>query len=131
MGGQYLPSLSFLSLRLADSRQIKPFEASDNAGGTFAEESSFMTLFPKYREAYLKEAWPVITRALEKHGIACTLDLVEGSMMVKTTRKTFDPAAILKARDLIKLLARSVPVQQVNSLILSTFYFFEPNHRRF
>jgi len=90
-----------------------------------------MTLFPKYREAYLKEAWPVITRALEKHGIACTLDLVEGSMMVKTTRKTFDPAAILKARDLIKLLARSVPVQQVNSLILSTFYFFEPNHRRF
>jgi hypothetical protein len=56
----------------------------------------------------------VVTRALEKHGIACTLDLVEGSMTVKTTRKTFDPAAILKARDLIKLLSRSVPVQQVS-----------------
>lgn len=55
----------------------------------------------------------MITRMLDKHGIACVLDLVEGSMTVKTTRKTFDPAAILKARDLIKLLSRSVPAQQV------------------
>lgn len=55
----------------------------------------------------------MVTKALEKHGIACTLDLVEGSMTVKTTRKTFDPAAILNARDLIKLLSRSVPAPQV------------------
>jgi ribosomal RNA assembly protein len=96
-----------------DKWKIEEFKPEDNAGGSFAEESSFATLFPKYREVYLKEAWPVVTRALEKHGIACTLDLVEGSMTVKTTRKTYDPAAILKARDLIKLLSRSVPVQQV------------------
>lgn len=54
----------------------------------------------------------MITRSLEKYGIACTLDLVEGSMTVKTTRKTYDPASILNARDLIKLLARSVPAPQ-------------------
>ncbi|KAI1107461.1 eukaryotic type KH-domain (KH-domain type I) [Jackrogersella minutella] len=95
-----------------DKWAIEPFKPSDNAGGTFAEESSFAVLFPKYREVYLKEAWPLVTKALQQHGIACTLDLVEGSMQVKTTRKTFDPAAILKARDLIKLLARSVPAPQ-------------------
>ncbi|KAI1394085.1 eukaryotic type KH-domain (KH-domain type I) [Hypoxylon trugodes] len=95
-----------------DKWKVEPFKPSDNAGGTFAEESSFAVLFPKYRELYLKEAWPGVTKALQQHGIACTLDLVEGCMTVKTTRKTFDPAAILKARDLIKLLARSVPAPQ-------------------
>lgn len=93
------------------------FTADQNLGGTFSEESSFATLFPKYRETYLKASWPMITRALEKHGIACTLDLVEGSMTVKTTRKTYDPASILNARDLIKLLARSVPAQQAIKIL--------------
>lgn len=68
-------------------------------------------LFPKYRETYLREIWSALTTALGAHGIACTLDLVEGSMLVKTTRKTSDPYIILKARDVVKLLARSVPVK--------------------
>jgi ribosomal RNA assembly protein len=59
----------------------------------------------------------MITKSLEKLGIACTLDLVEGSMLVKTTRKTYDPAAILNARDLIKLLARSVPAPQAVKIL--------------
>ncbi|KAK5119623.1 ribosomal RNA assembly protein krr1 [Meristemomyces frigidus] len=100
-----------------DKWKEEAFTPDQNLGGTFSEESSFATLFPKYRELYLKQSWPMITRALEKHGIACTLDLVEGSMTVKTTRKTFDPAAILKARDLIKLLARSVPAPQAVKIL--------------
>ena len=76
------------------------------------EESSFATLFPQYREKYLREVWPIVTAELKKVGVSCELDLVEGSMTVKTTRKTRDPYIIMKARDLIKLLSRSIPVQQ-------------------
>eukprot|EP00596_Hydrurales_sp_CCMP1899_P010258 CAMPEP_0119049488 /NCGR_PEP_ID=MMETSP1177-20130426/64882_1 /TAXON_ID=2985 /ORGANISM="Ochromonas sp, Strain CCMP1899" /LENGTH=338 /DNA_ID=CAMNT_0007026775 /DNA_START=29 /DNA_END=1045 /DNA_ORIENTATION=+ len=84
----------------------------DHLQGNLLEESSFATLFPKYREKYLRDVWPVVTKCLEKSGVSCELNLVEGSMTVKTTRKTKDPYAIVKGRDMIKLLARSIPAQQ-------------------
>ena len=114
--------------------KVEPFQPGDNKGGTFTEESSFATLFPKYREKYLREVWSAVTKALDHHarpyptltvpsltvvlqGIACTLDLIHGSMSVRTTRKTYDPYIVLKARDMIKLLARGVAVGQAVKIL--------------
>ncbi|GMH01336.1 hypothetical protein Nepgr_003175 [Nepenthes gracilis] len=99
-----------------DHWKIEKFDPSWNEGGML-EVSSFSTLFPQYREKYLQEAWPIVRGALKEHGIACELNLVEGSMTVSTTRKTRDPYIIMKARDLIKLLSRSVPAPQAIKIL--------------
>ncbi|VAH78353.1 unnamed protein product [Triticum turgidum subsp. durum] len=94
-----------------DRWTVEKFDPSWNEGGLL-EVSSFSTLFPQYREKYLQETWPIVKGALKEFGVSCELNLVEGSMTVSTTRKTRDPYIILKARDLIKLLSRSVPAPQ-------------------
>lgn len=134
-----------------DHWKIEPFKKEDNPSGLL-EESSFATLFPKYRgvppldwqllfnatamhamritdgccwtpgtsacwcwqlavlamhvprslrvcqraslplvlypcaEKYLREVWPAVTKALKEQGIACELNLVEGSMTVRCRR---------------------------------------------
>lgn len=99
-----------------DKWKIEEFKPEDNPSG-LVEESSFATLFPQYREKYLKEVWPLVTKDLAKFHVKADLDLVEGSMTVSSTHKTWDPYIILKARDMIKLLARSVPYQQATKIL--------------
>lgn len=75
-----------------DHWKVEPWKADDSnndnndnnnvdklVGGHLLEESSFATLFPKYREHYLRTVWPVVTRTLDGVGCACELNLVEVS----------------------------------------------------
>ena len=94
-----------------DHWNVPKLTPEDNPHGLL-EESSFAVLFPKYREKYLRDIWPDIRNVLKEHFIKCDLDLVEGSITVRTTGRTWDPFIIIRARDMIKLLSRSVPFHQ-------------------
>jgi ribosomal RNA assembly protein len=49
-----------------DHWSVIPWNEEDSTKSKpFLEESSFATLFPKYREKYLREVWSTITKALE------------------------------------------------------------------
>lgn len=49
-----------------DHWKIEAWSEKDSTG-PLLEESSFAMLFPKYREAYIREAWPLVTKALAKY----------------------------------------------------------------
>lgn len=103
-------------LTIPEGWKDKPFLREDNPRGLLTE-SSFSVLFPKYREAYLSKAWPLVKESLSDYSIEAELDLIKGSLTVRTTRKTYDPFMIIKARDLINLLARSVDLEQAKRIL--------------
>ena len=98
--------------------KIPTFSEADNPHG-MQEESKFATLFPKYREKYIRhvaqsspecgnvltifsnirEVWPLVQAKLTEYKLKCELDVIEGSMTVLTTRKTWDPYIIIKVNN--------------------------------
>lgn len=118
MGGSQEPEEELPSgpVENAWALKVPEFTQKDNPTGML-EESKFATLFPKYRETYIREVWPLVQAKLEEYKLKADLDLLEGSMTVLTTRKCWDPYVIIKARDMIKLMARSVPFEQASRVL--------------
>ena len=100
-----------------DKWKIEEFKEGDMKAGTLTEKSSFAVLFPQYREKYIDEVYPFVKKCLVEYGVKCELDKLEGSLTVSTTNKTWDPFIILKARDMIKLLSRSVPFEKAKLVL--------------
>lgn len=98
------------------SIEIPPLK-KDELPNCIVAESRFATLFPKYREHYVKECFDLIVKILEEYEVKAELDLMEGSITVSTTKKTWDPFIILKARDMVKLIARGVPFEHANKVL--------------
>jgi len=55
--------------------------------GPFLEKSSFSVLFPQYREKYVQECQGIVKKKLMEFGIKFELNLLEGSLTVRTTKK--------------------------------------------
>jgi ribosomal RNA assembly protein len=49
---------------------------------------------------------------MNNHTLDVDIHLVEGFMEINTTKETFDPFIIIKGRDCLTLIARSVPFEQ-------------------
>lgn len=105
-----------------DKWKIDEFKPEDNPAGGPVVESSFAVLFPEYREKYIGQIFPLLKRDLKRFNISAELNLAEGSLTVKTTDKMWDPYSILNARDLIKLISRSVPYKQAIKIMQDDMY---------
>ncbi|RNC30567.1 ribosomal RNA assembly protein, partial [Trypanosoma cruzi] len=102
----------------ASSKYVVPELTQDDVpgGACCVDETTFATQFPSYLESYIRSVWPAVETVLGQHQLVGKLDLMEGSMTVATTRRTWDPYIIVKARDFIRLLARNVPLAQAQKI---------------
>ncbi len=73
------PSSPYLSRRPVSRPAFDRSSPRWSTQSGLLEESSFATLFPKYREKYLREVWPIVTKALqvgtERVGVTAMRDL--------------------------------------------------------
>ena len=77
-----------------DHWKIEPFAAEDNRHGLL-EESSFATLFPKYREKYLREVWPLVEKKLNEQVSLQAKISSENHLNVKCSSQTCAVGAVM------------------------------------
>lgn len=55
---------------------IGTFSQEDNPNGMVCE-SSFATIYPKYREKYIREVWPLVKKSLADYQLSSDLNIME------------------------------------------------------
>lgn len=75
-----------------DHWKIEPFTPEDNRH-RLLEESSFATLFPKYREKYIREVWPLVEEKLKDYVSVVLLHLWK---YLEKQRKLYETLKLLK-----------------------------------
>ncbi|KAF2353849.1 K domain type 1 [Trinorchestia longiramus] len=90
---------------------VPKFKKGDMRHG-LVEMTSFSVNFPEYREHYLKKSLPILEKIMKEHNIKVLLDSPKGQISVITTKDTWDPYAIMLARDVIKLISRHVSIEK-------------------
>lgn len=95
----------------------EPKFSEDDVKHPFLEESNFKVIYPEYRGEYIKEIWPALKDILSSHYLKIDLDAVQKSITIATTKRTYDPYIIIRARDLVKLITRGAPLQQAQKIL--------------
>jgi ribosomal RNA assembly protein len=90
--------------------------------GNLVSKTHFNIIYPKYQEKKIKESWKVIKKTLNSFFIFSKLDLFSGSISIVTTKFTKDPFCIIKARDFLKLISRSVPTEQAAKIFFDNIF---------
>jgi len=85
---------------------------NDESKGSLVCETKLKIVFPKYQEKKIKESWKIIKKILASFSIYSQLEISFGFILISTTKFTSDPFSIINGRDFLKLISRSVPVEQ-------------------
>lgn len=90
--------------------------------GSVVSKTHFQIIYPKYQEKKIKESWKIIKKTLNSLFISSKLELFSGSISITTTKLTKDPFCIMKARDFLKLISRSVPTEQAAKIFFDDIF---------
>jgi len=91
-----------------DPWQLIPFAKGDMKN-SLVDESSFSLLAPRELLPEIAANFPSMESALKNLGVQ--VKLTDQKLEVMTTKDTWDPYAIIKARDLVRLVARGMKLE--------------------
>ena len=80
-------------------------------------QSSFATRYPEHRESYIRTIFDKMETFLQKYGVDIEVVYHQCSLIVSTSKKQWDPYSIIKARDMIRLIARYVPFEHASKVM--------------